>query len=256
MTSSKDVKAVMSEFFGTFFIVFVSCWTFTAMTYKQINWLGLALANGLTVAACAWAAIGSSGAHFNPVVTLIRATTKNISAPMSATYILVQLFASVLASLFVILITPFEFQQDEGSIIGYPKANPLMSDFQIFIVEFLGSCLYVFAYYAFVVDKRAPKNVFGYALGATVMISTVAFGAFSGACVNPVRIFGPQVVTGKFARGWSYWMADIFGGVFAGFYYEFFLKTDSLAEENEDDEDSNKNMKNTENINHAMSMRY
>jgi aquaporin TIP len=256
MTSSKDVKAVISEFFGTFFIVFVSCWTFTAMAYKQINWLGLALANGLTVAACAWAAISSSGAHFNPVVTIIRASSKNISAPVATTYLLVQLFASIVASLFVILITPFEFQQDEGSIIGYPKANPLMSEFQIFIVEFLGSCLYVFAYYAFVVDKRAPKNVFGYALGAATMVSTVAFGAFSGACINPVRIFGPQIVTGNYARAWSYWMADIFGGVFAGFYYQYFLMKDSMVDESEEDEDSNKNMKNSDNMNQALSLRY
>lgn len=256
MTSSKDVKAVMSEFFGTFFIVFVSCWTFTSLAYKQINWLGLALANGLTVAACAWAAISASGAHFNPVVTLIRASSKSISIPMAVTYICVQLLASIIASLFVILITPFEFQQDDASIIGFPKANPLMSDFQIFIVEFLGSCLYVFAYYAFVVDKRAPKNVFGYALGAAIMASTVAFGPFSGACINPVRIFGPHLVTGKYSRAWSFWLADIFGGIFAGFYYEFFLMKDSLLIDNEEEEDSNKNMKNSENINQALSLRF
>jgi len=256
MRSSKNVRAVVSEFFGTFFIVFVSCWTFNSLAYKQINWLGLALANGLTVAACSWIAITASGAHFNPVVTLIRLSSKGLSIPLALIYICVQLFASILASLFVILITPFEFQQDDISIIGYPRPNPLMSDFQIFVVEFLGSCIYVFAYYAFVMDRRAPKNVFGYALGAAIMVSTVAFGPFSGACINPVRIFGPHIVTGKYSHGLSYWMADIFGGLFAGFYYECFFMKDNLTGESEEEDDGNKNMRNSENINQALSMRY
>jgi glycerol uptake facilitator-like aquaporin len=255
MASSKDVKALLTEFFGTFFIVFISCWTLASLDLKSINYLGVALANGFTLAACAWAGISSSGAHFNPVVTIVKLSVRHFSVSRTTAYIFTQLLASVVAAQFVKFITPSELDNNSTEF-PYPTPNYFMQDFQIFILEFIGSALYVYAYFSFIIDKRAPTNVFGFGLAAVIMVCTLAFGALSGGWVNPIRIFGPQIVSGNFNRIWTYWLASIFGGVFAGFYYDFFILKNSEFDFNDEEEDTGKNMKTTENISQALGLKY
>ena len=72
MTNSKNISAFFTELLGTFFIVVVTSWSFMAKDLKVINYMGLGLANGLVLAACIWAGVSVSGAHFNPVVTIVK----------------------------------------------------------------------------------------------------------------------------------------------------------------------------------------
>jgi len=256
MASSTNVKALLTEFFGTFFIIFISCWSYSSLNSEDTSWFGVGLANGLALAACAWAGISSSGAHFNPVITFIKLGTKNISIGIAAFYLLVQLFASVIASMCVIAITPSEMQPDDSQMLFYPKPDPSSTQFQIFIVEFIGSCLLVFTYFALIIDKRAPTNIFGFGLGAIILASSLAFGPFSGACINPLRVFGPELVLGTFAYSETFGFANFAGGIFAGFYYEFFLLKNDEFSFIEEEEDASLNMKTAENVNQALSLKY
>ena len=256
MVSTKDIRALLTEFFGSFFIVFVTCWSFTAFRLGQIGYLALGLANGLVVAACVWAGVSTSGAQYNPIITIVKLAIRNMNFSKAALYILFQLLGSFLAALIVVLLVPYDFQQNIDTIIGYPKISILVSDFQAFLIEFILSMLYVFMYFATVVDKRAPSNIFGFALGAVITVGTVSVGSDTNACVNPARIFGPQLLTGLMETSWLYWSATIAGGLFAGFYYDFFLLKDIEFEDEDDDLREQKNMANTENMHQAMNLKY
>ncbi len=251
-----NVKALLTEFFGTFFIIFISSWSYQSITSGDTDWFGIGLANGLTLAACAWAGISASGAHFNPVITFIKLATKGISMNVATFYLLIQLFASVVACLSVIAIMPAELQPAENWAIAYPKPDSNSSLFQIFIVEFIGSCLMVFTYFALVIDKRSPTNIFGFGLGAVVLAGSVAFGPFSGACINPLRVLGPELVIGTFTHSETYVFANFAGGIFAGFYYEFFLLKNDEISFIDEEEDASLNMKTAENVSQAMSLKY
>jgi len=251
-----NVKALLTEFFGTFFIVFISCWSFFSLNEGDTNWLGVGLANGLALAACAWAGISTSGAHFNPVITLIKAGTRSISIGIATFYIMIQLCASVLAPMCVMAITPINEGNLARQSLFYPKPDPMNSQFQTLIVEFIGSSLLVFTYFALIIDKRAPTNIFGFGLGAVVLASSVAFGPFSGACLNPLRAFGPELVLGAFSHSETFWFGNFAGGIFAGFYYEFFLLKNNDLNFIDEEEDASLNMKTSENVNQAMSLKY
>ena len=49
----------------------------------------------------------------------------------------------------------------------------------------------MFVFYALLEDKRAPKHVFGFGIGMVVLFGTLAFGPYTGAGINPMRVFGP-----------------------------------------------------------------
>lgn len=78
-------------------------------------------------------------------------------------------------------------------------------------------------YFSCIANQKQAKNYFGIALGGIMFIGTVAAGPYTGACINVMRIFGPSMFTGYFASNWIYLMANIFGGLFGGFYYDKFI---------------------------------
>lgn len=59
----------MTEFIGTLFIVFASCWSFKSYELNKLSLNGLAAVNGLVLAFAMWGGYSTSGAHYNPVIT-------------------------------------------------------------------------------------------------------------------------------------------------------------------------------------------
>lgn len=246
----------VSEFLGTFFIVFVSAWSFLLWQKDQIKLSGLGLANGFATTVAVWAGFEASEAHFNPIVTFVRLATGKFPFSRSMAYIVIQLLGSTFGALLAMLLSPSEFQRDPNGPIGRPKRDPLYTDFQVFLFEFIGSMLYIFIFYSTVIDKRAANNVFGVSLGAVITVCTIAFGKASGACVNPVRVFGSQVMLGFDSEAANYWFAHLAGGVFIAFYYNAFILKSSAGSFEVEESDQSLNMVNAENVNQAMNLKY
>jgi hypothetical protein len=104
-------------------------------------------------------------------------------------------------------------------------------------MQFIGSAFYVWTYYALIVDSRAPSNIFGFAIGAVSAICDLAFGPMVGGCINPVKYIGPRLVTAELNDPWIYFTAPLLGGVFAGFYFDFFVLERKEKQELIDDDD-------------------
>ena len=67
--STTLIRALMTEFIGTFVIVFASCWSFKSYELAKISISGLAGVNAMVLAFAMWAGYATSGAHYNPVIT-------------------------------------------------------------------------------------------------------------------------------------------------------------------------------------------
>ena len=90
-------------------------------------------------------------------------------------------------------------------------------------MEFMLSFFYVLMYYAFVIDKRSDPDIFGIGIGGVILIGSVAFGPYTRACVNILRYIGPAVIMWEFNDFYIYFLANLFGGLFGGFYYKSFI---------------------------------
>ncbi len=229
MVNVKELRAYLVEFIGTFIIVIVTCWSLQALKMNKITVKSVALANGLVVAVCIWAGITKSGSHFNPVITIVKLMLRKLTLTNAVGYIIVQLVSSIFAGLILILLVPFNNPLQK--LIIYPEIPQNTNHSQVFIFEFIFSCLYVLLYQATIIDKNAPSNIFGFAIGGVMALAYMTILPFSGACVNPVRNFGPALLSGDILNSGTYWIATITGGILGGFYYDFFL-TKPLKEKN------------------------
>merc|ERR1719203_2290918 len=88
------------------------------------------------------------------------------------------------------------------------------------------------------IDKKTPRDVFGFGIGMALTCAVLSIGPVTGACLNPTRLLGPYMIAeifGDFDKSWTntwiYMLGPIFGALLGGFYYEFFM----LPEENDDE---------------------
>lgn len=63
-------RTLLTEFLGSTIIVIITCISFKAKELNKIDSLGLGVVNGLIVAALVWTCYFTSGAHFNPALSL------------------------------------------------------------------------------------------------------------------------------------------------------------------------------------------
>jgi len=112
----------------------------------------------------------------------------------------------------------------------------------------------MFTYYACVLDKRGPQHVYGFAIGSVMFFGTLVFGPYSGACVNPMRVFGIYLFKGEFTDLNIYFFSSLSGCLFGAFYYYSFL----MKDEDDFDEKNNlkESMKTAQNYNLAQTLSY
>lgn len=78
-----------------------------------------------------------------------------------------------------------------------------------------------------VAGKFAP-----FAIGMTVAVCIMGFGAVTGASINPARTLGPAVGLGRFTEALPYMLAQFVGAAIAALLYRFVFKS-SIGDENE-----------------------
>lgn len=91
--------------------------------------------------------------------------------------------------------TPVE--EARQKILDFPAPINQAENYQVFILEFIFSFLYVGMYFGLVINEKAPSNVFGFGIGAVIAIAQLTIGPISGACVNPIRFIGPSLLSDK-----------------------------------------------------------
>ena len=106
------MKKYLSEFLGTFFLVFAGCGAIiiNQQTGGSIGHVGIALTFGLVVLVMIYSVGEVSGAHFNPAVTLGFCAAQRMSLKEGAPYIVSQCLGALLASLLLRILFPSSTQ--------------------------------------------------------------------------------------------------------------------------------------------------
>jgi glycerol uptake facilitator-like aquaporin len=230
-----NYRAMIMEALGVIAVNYCSGWSMIMYSAGKNNILSVGLTNMLVLTVMVWTGAAISGSHYNPGVSLGLLLTKKCHFITAISYIIAQLAGSVGGALILRFLVPTVYltAKNANAEGGYPHYG---SDLfmQSFVLEFIGAFMWMYMYFALVIDKRAPKHVYGLAIGGTYGVSTLAFLKVSGAALNFARVFGPSLLAFDF-KGWAIYLgATVTGSVAAAYAYNhLLLKADIKDEENE-----------------------
>ena len=200
------MKKYLTEFIGTFFLVFTIC---------------LAVDRGVPLAFLAIGAVlmvmvymggHISGAHYNPAVSIALLLSRKLAGADLIPYLVAQLAGAISGAAIGAWVL--------GSSVA-PAPGPNTTPVQALTVEFLFTfalCLVVLNVAAS--KKTAGNSYFGLAIGFTVAAAVFAGGPVSGGAFNPAVGVGTFLVHAIAAKGslgnaWLYIVGPFLGAIAA-----------------------------------------
>lgn len=230
----RGAAAYAAEFLGTFMLVFFICMIVIVNSKNGIgvtDWAVIGLVHFLVLMLLVASLGGTSGAHFNPAVTVTLAGLRKISPPDAVIYILLQLAGAVAGALVARLLL-----KDEGRAVNYgaPAVSPHLTKFGGFIGEMIATFGLMWAIVAAAVNPRAPRATAPWVIGAALGLGLFVFGPLTGGSMNPARAFGPDLVSGHFDGFGTFLLVYVLGpivgaGLAGAFYTVIVLRPQALA---------------------------
>lgn len=214
--------ALVAEFIGTFFLVFAGCGAIVVDSIThQITHFGVALVFGLVIAALVYALGHTSGAHFNPAVTLGFWALGEFPGNRVASYVAAQLCGAMSASVLLLAL----FGRSSGLGVTMPNGKSFVS----LIFEAAMTFLLVLVIFGSAVHGRAVKGFAGIAIGSVIALDALFGGPVSGASMNPARSLGPAIVSGTWTDQWLYVVGPIAGALLAVAAYRSMAPADPVC---------------------------
>ncbi|MDA9317054.1 MIP family channel protein [Polaribacter sp.] len=203
------MKKYISEFIGTFSMIFcgTGAMTVNEVTGGDVTHVGIAITWGLIVMAMIYAFGETSGAHFNPAVTIAFAYAKKFAWKEVPKYIIAQILGAFAASL--ILWYLFPTSENLGATI------PTVDVGRAFVMELLLSFFLMVVIINVSTGSKEIGIIAGIAVGAVVLLEAMFAGPITNASMNPARSIAPAIVAGKMQHLWMYILAPILGAILA-----------------------------------------
>ena len=222
-------QRALVELIGVFLFVFVGAGAVIVTQFLATGTASLliiAVANGIGLALAISFAMGVSGGHINPAVTIAALIAGKIKPPDAAVYIVAQLIGAAIAGILLLALYPAA----SGAAVNYgtPSLSASTSILTGILFEAVMTFFLVSMVFGTVIDRRAPK-IAGFGVGLLVVVDVLAGGPFTGAAMNPARWFGPALASSFFANWYVYWIGPILGGIVAALIYRYLIleKTDN-----------------------------
>jgi aquaporin NIP len=203
------MKRYISEFIGTFAMIFcgTGAMTINEVTGGDVTHVGIAMTWGLIVMAMIYAFGETSGAHFNPAVSIAFAYAKKFSWREVPKYILAQVLGAFAASLLLWFLFP------SSEILG--ATIPTVDVWRAFVLEFLLTFFLMVVIINVSTGSKEIGAVAGIAIGAVVLLEAMFAGPITNASMNPARSIAPAFVSGNLQHLWMYIIAPILGALLA-----------------------------------------
>jgi aquaporin Z len=261
--ADSPVRQVLAEFIGTFAFVAVAVCT-TYWWYPDFVAMGLACGLTVVVLVSAFSRLGSG--QFNPAITLGLLLGGRLSLARAMMILPAQIISAVLACFIlssflganekmnwiepgpinettgqqtatiktpIEAATPFiptrmEIPEPIGQVA--PRAIPnsqRVSVVKAIVIEVMLTFFWGLAVFAGL--RNENRQMAGFLAGGAVAVGLLCGGILTGAVMNPVRAFGPAVVSGQWDFQLIYWIGPMLGGALAGVVCGQFLFRDDEA---------------------------
>ena len=202
------MKKLLTEFIGTFFLVF----TIGLVVTQSVAMAPVAIGSILMVMVYMGGHI--SGAHYNPAVSLAVLVRGKSNLPEFVSYFATQVAGAFVAAVTVYVVTGKTF-------VPTPSSQTLPA----LIVEVLFTFALALTILNVATSKATAGNsYFGLAIGFTVLAGAFAGGPISGGAFNPAVGIGPALCelffgTASISHLWIYLVGPLLGGALAGVVY-------------------------------------
>jgi aquaporin Z len=195
------MKKYLGEFIGAFLVIL----TIILTANNGSGSTGM-LAVGAVLAAMTYAGSATTGAHYNPVITLVVFLRGKIDRTDFFYYILAQLAGGILAA----LMASFMLHCEGLPEIRLQQHETICS----LMAEFIGTFALTYVYLNVMEHREKTGNgYYGAAVGAILAALMYALGPVSGGAFNPATAVG-MALSGMAAPGdlWIYLAGSLLGG--------------------------------------------
>jgi len=215
----QDLPAYAAEFVGTFLLVLFICLIVSVAAGLQVSdFAVIGLVHVFVLSMLIYTLGGTSGAHFNPAVTVALAALREIRPIDAVIYIFLQLSGAIAG---VLLTKALLLDEGEAANYGATLVGPFLSEkaFPGLIAEAMGTFVLMWAIMGTAVNPRGQREWAGLVIGGTLGFAVMAIGPLTGAGFNPARSFGPALVSGEWENFWVYVVGPLLGALLAAFSY-------------------------------------
>lgn len=219
LESSHEWRRLFSEAWGTFLLVVVAAGSVVvgAWSHGAISLSMMVIAPGLMVMAIIYFMGAVGGAHLNPAVTLAFAVRRNFPWKRVPGYIFSQFVGGIAAALFL------RAMFGTVGLLGATVPGKGISDFKALVMEVLLTTGLVSTILGTASGARNIGSNAALAIGGYIALAGLWAAPISGASMNPVRSFAPDLIRGDLRTCWIYIVGPIIGAMIAvGF--EWILK--------------------------------
>ena len=208
-TQTKVMKKYLSEFIGTFILIFAGTGSVIVnqQTGGALGLPGIAAVWGFVIIAMIYAFGDISGTHLNPAVTVAFAADKRFEWKEVPAYLIAQLLGALAASGLLHSLFP------ENKTLGITQ--PSGTEMQSFILEVVMTFILMLVILRVSVGAKEKGITAGIAIGGTVWFLVLFGGPISGTSLNPTRSLAPVLVTANFQSLWVYLTAPFAGALLA-----------------------------------------
>jgi len=209
-------KALLSEFIGTFTLVFVGAGAVALSAQQGGSLIGSALAFGLALLVLIYTFGGYSGAHLNPAVSFGFAVSGRMNWLLMIGYWIAQLLGGIAAA--ALIAYYFGTDNDQGASIGS------LTNTDAWKAVLLEGILTFFLVITFLLVTRNPMLaiVSGVAIGLVLTFDMLVGFPLTGASMNPARSLGTALFTNNIGTYWIYVVGPLLGALVAALVYRVF----------------------------------
>lgn len=209
-------KALLTEFLGTFTLVFVGAGA-VALTAAQGGSLVVSgFAFGLVLMTLIYTWGSYSGAHFNPAVSFGFAVAGRMNWWLMIGYWIAQLLGGIAAGALI----AYFFGTDNGA--GASVGSFTNTDaWKAILLEAILTFLLVVTY-LFITRNPFLAIASGLAIGMVLTFAMFVGGPLTGASLNPARSLGPAIFSSNLGTYWIYIVGPLIGALVAALVYKLF----------------------------------
>lgn len=201
MNKQNLLKACFAEFFGTFILVLVTILTISLTPIYHAFLVGFILLGLIYIFAV------SSGAYFNPAVTMAVYLDHQINKKSLILFTICQILGGTLAALLAALLIGSSGISSQGILTN---SRPELA----FLVEFI--ITFILTLFVLILTSGGQKSIWTPIIVVSILIFLVINSYdLSGSSLNPARSIGAAIIENKLNTLWIYLFGPILGALAA-----------------------------------------